>query len=89
MSSEIVLLKEFKKDKPPLKWCVYYEHESGDVVTVTNKEKDFINITCNDGFIKIKNLTMEGKKRMNAKDFIRGYKIYNEIKNERIYKKLS
>ena len=42
MSSEIVLLKEFKKDKPPLKWCVYYEHESGDVVTVTNKEKDFI-----------------------------------------------
>ena len=42
MSSEIVLLREYKKDKPALKWCVYYEPDSGDVVTVTNKEKDFI-----------------------------------------------
>ena len=41
------------------------------------------------GRITINELQLEGKKRMKAKDFILGYKIYNEIKNERIYKKLS
>ena len=41
------------------------------------KEKDFINITCNDGFIKIKNLKMEGKKRMNTSSFLNGFDIEN------------
>lgn len=42
MSSELNLLQDYKRDKPPPKWCVYYEEDTGDVVTVTNREKDFI-----------------------------------------------
>ena len=41
------------------------------------------------GRITINELQLEGKKRMKAKDFVHGYKIYNEINNERIYKRLS
>ena len=51
--------------------------------------KDELYVSTFGGRITINELQLEGKKRMNAKDFIRGYKIYNEIKNERIYKKLS
>lgn len=42
MSSAPGLLKELKKEKPSFKWYVYYDIDTGDVVTVTNKEKDFI-----------------------------------------------
>lgn len=42
MSSDLNLLQDYKRDKPPPKWCVYYEQDTGDVVTVTNREKDFI-----------------------------------------------
>ena len=42
MSSELTLLRDYKKDKPAPKWCVYYDTETGDIVTVTNREKDFI-----------------------------------------------
>jgi len=51
--------------------------------------KDELYVSTLGGRITINELQLEGKKRMKAKDFIRGYKIYNEIKNERIYKKLS
>ncbi len=37
MSLEPVLLKEYRKDKPQQKWVVYYESETGDVITVGNK----------------------------------------------------
>lgn len=42
MSSEPTLLRDYKSDKPAPKWCVYYDDENGDVVTVTNREKDQI-----------------------------------------------
>lgn len=42
MSSEPALLNELDKPKSPPKWCVYYEHDTGDIVTVTNRYKDFI-----------------------------------------------
>ena len=51
--------------------------------------KDELYVSTLGGRITINELQLEGKKRMKAKDFIRGYKIYNEINNERIYKKLS
>ena len=51
--------------------------------------KDELYVSTLGGRITINELQLEGKKRMKAKDFIRGYKIFNEIKNERIYKKLS
>ena len=50
-----------------------HNFENGQIT----KEKDFINITCNDGFIKIKNLKMEGKKRMNTSSFLNGFDIEN------------
>tara|TARA_B100001248_G_scaffold260107_1_gene247529 strand:- start:779 stop:1732 length:954 start_codon:yes stop_codon:yes gene_type:complete len=55
-----------------------HNFENGQIT----KEKDFINITCNDGFIKIKNLKMEGKKRMNTSSFLNGF----DIENYRILK---
>ena len=42
MSSEPTLLREYNKEKRPTRWCVYYDIDTGDVVTVTNREKDFI-----------------------------------------------
>ena len=69
-------------DNGDVKRVVFYESEyviekhnfeNGQITD----EKDFINITCNDGFIKIKNLKMEGKKRMNTSSFLNGFDIEN------------
>jgi methionyl-tRNA formyltransferase len=37
--------------------------------------KNFLKFACNDGFILVKELQLEGKKKMNVKDFLRGHKI--------------
>ena len=37
--------------------------------------KHYIRIACIDGFINVLNLQLEGKKRMNAVEFLRGFKI--------------
>ena len=42
MSSNIKLLREYNKEKKVVKWHIYYEIDTGDVVTVTNREKEFI-----------------------------------------------
>src|SRR6476620_3052148 len=39
--------------------------------------KTFLRFACVDGFITIKELQLEGKKRMNVEDFLRGYKFAN------------
>lgn len=36
--------------------------------------KTFLQFTCADGFIEVKELQMEGKKKMNIEDFLRGYR---------------
>lgn len=36
--------------------------------------KTFLKFACSDGFILVKELQMEGKKKMNVEDFLRGYK---------------
>lgn len=36
--------------------------------------KTFLKFACTDGFILVKELQMEGKKKMNVEDFLRGYK---------------
>jgi len=65
-----------------IKRVVFYESEyvvedhsfaNGQII----KEKDLIKITCNDGYILIKNLKMEGKKRMNTSSFLNGFNIEN------------
>ena len=42
MSLEPVLLKDKKENKKAVKWCVYFDEESGDIITVTNKPKERI-----------------------------------------------
>ena len=44
MSSELTLLRDYKKDKPPVRWCVYYNDNTGEVETVTNREKNFLKL---------------------------------------------
>jgi methionyl-tRNA formyltransferase len=36
--------------------------------------KSFLKFACRDGFISVKELQLEGKKRINVEDFLRGYK---------------
>jgi len=42
MSLEPVLLKDKKEAKRKVKWCVYFDEETGDIITVTNKPKERI-----------------------------------------------
>lgn len=44
----------------------------GEIITDT---KHFLKIACKDGFINIVSLQIEGKKRMNSVEFLRGFKI--------------
>jgi methionyl-tRNA formyltransferase len=45
--------------------------------TIFSDEKNYIRISCKDGFLNISSLQVEGKKRMTAVEFLRGYKIKN------------
>ncbi len=47
------------------------ETEAGKFVT---DQKTYLKFACNDGFISIKEAQLEGKKRMNIEDFLRGVK---------------
>ena len=47
------------------------ETEAGKYVT---DQKTYLKFACNDGFISIKEAQLEGKKRMNIEDFLRGVK---------------
>ena len=42
---------------------------------IVSDGKDFIKITCVGGFIRILNLQIEGKKRLNTEEFLRGFLI--------------
>jgi methionyl-tRNA formyltransferase len=37
-------------------------------------KKTYLKFACPDGYIKVKELQLEGKKRMGIEDFLRGYK---------------
>ena len=65
-----------------IKRAIFYESEyivqnhnfeNGQII----KEKDSFKITCNDGYLLIKNLKIEGKKRMNTSSFLNGFNIEN------------
>jgi methionyl-tRNA formyltransferase len=45
--------------------------------TIFSDEKNYIRISCKDGFLNISNLQVEGKKRMSTVEFLRGFKIKN------------
>ena len=69
-------------NKGDIKRAIFYESEyivqnhnfeNGQII----KEKDSFKITCNDGYLLIKNLKIEGKQRMNTSSFLNGFNIEN------------
>jgi methionyl-tRNA formyltransferase len=43
--------------------------------TIQTDQKHYLNIACKDGIISIEDLQIEGKRRMNIEEFLRGFKI--------------
>jgi methionyl-tRNA formyltransferase len=70
----------FVKDSSSVLFKIYesqpddsdHSFEPGELIS---DGKDFIKIACRKGFINIVNLQIEGKKRMNTDEFLRGFKI--------------
>lgn len=48
-----------------------HPHPNGFVVT---DNKTYLNVACKGGYISIKELQLQGKKKMNTEEFLRGYK---------------
>lgn len=58
---------------------IYRSEKENKQVTISAGEfktdgKTFLKFACNDGFVLVKELQLEGKKKMNVEDFLRGYK---------------
>jgi methionyl-tRNA formyltransferase len=49
-----------------------HQHPYGEFLS---DGKTFLKVACNKGFIHIVELQLEGKKKMLAEDFLRGYKM--------------
>jgi methionyl-tRNA formyltransferase len=70
----------FKNDTRTVQYKIYESQaekvnhmlQPGQIVS---DGKSFVKIACTGGFIRILNLQPEGKKRLNAEDFLRGFKI--------------
>jgi methionyl-tRNA formyltransferase len=63
-------LKIYKSKKEPAK----HNFENGTVYT---DNKTFLKFACSNGFIHATDLQLEGKKRMSAEEFLRGYRFSN------------
>ena len=54
------------------------EKEKTEVIEMTGEiisdNKTFLKFACNDGYISVKELQLEGKKKMEIKDFLRGWR---------------
>lgn len=61
------ILKIYKAEK---EITIPSSHPGG----VESDKKTHLKFACADGYIKVKELQLEGKKRMNVEDFLRGYK---------------
>lgn len=48
-----------------------HSHTNG---LVTTDNKTYLNVACNGGYISIKELQLQGKKKMTTEEFLRGYK---------------
>jgi methionyl-tRNA formyltransferase len=62
------MLKIYRSKKEYVK----HEHTVGDVLS---DNKTFLKFACNNGYIYVSELQLEGKKKMNIEDFLRGNKI--------------
>ena len=54
--------------------CYHHHFTNGSVHT---DRKKYLKFACADGFIHCTDIQLQGKKRMNTEDFLRGYKIEN------------
>jgi methionyl-tRNA formyltransferase len=61
------LLKIYRSEKE-------YKQPSIAIGEFETDSKTFLKFACKDGFIKLKEVQLEGKKKMNIEDFLRGYK---------------
>jgi methionyl-tRNA formyltransferase len=61
-------LKIFKNEK---EICRVKEN-AGEMIT---DNKSFLKFACNDGYVSVKELQLEGKKKMSVEDFLRGWKV--------------
>ena len=54
------------------------EHDNANIPgkqgDYTTDNKTFLKFICNDGYISVKELQLEGKKKMNVEDFLRGWR---------------
>ena len=48
-----------------------HDKDEGEIIIINN----LLNVFCNDGYIIIKELKVEGKKKMTTKDLLNGFKI--------------
>ena len=70
----------FLRDSIPVSFKIFesrpepgdYSFKPGEIIS---DGKSFIKIACNNGFLNIVNIQLEGKKRMNTAEFLRGFKI--------------
>ncbi len=51
------------------------EIATSQIGAMTLKDKNIIEVTCSDGIIQITDIQLSGKKRMNAEEFLRGFKV--------------
>ncbi len=56
--------------------CIHHLN-NGEIET---DSKTYLKVACSNGFIHIKELQMAGKKRMTIEEFLRGFKVYQELK---------
>jgi methionyl-tRNA formyltransferase len=72
----------FKSDSSTVSFKIFesqpeFEKHSLSPGEIVSDGKRYIKISCKDGFLKITSLQIEGKKRMSADEFLRGFKIAN------------
>jgi methionyl-tRNA formyltransferase len=70
----------FKKDHAEISFKIFEsrpvsEKHNFETGSIFSDEENYLKIACLDGFIDIISLQLEGRKRMNAKDFLRGFRI--------------
>ncbi len=70
------LFKIFRSKKE----LALHQFPNGKIVT---DGKTCIKFACADGFVIVLELQLEGKKKMNVEDFLRGYKINDQLSNNK------
>lgn len=53
--------------------------DNSSVGDVISDGKSYLKFKCSDGFISLKEIQLEGKKKMPIEDFLRGYRLSNKI----------